>query len=281
MPIDPRLTGYLDAWDLTDPQPVTVTATSRIYTVHHRGETAILKLLAPGETEEPVGALALQYFGGSGAVRLINSDGCAHLLEYAYGDDLTDLVRMCGDEEATRVIADVIRQMHGVNRPLPEQGLFGLDRWFRELFVKAAADRMAGIDSIYLKGAAVAERLLADQRDIRVLHGDIHHENIRWSPRGWLAFDPKGLVGERTYDCANIFCNPPISGVAHNETRLLNTAGILAEELKLDYQRLLDYAFAYACLSASWSFHRGGGEVAWALGVAEIAERHVISNSIR
>jgi streptomycin 6-kinase len=275
MPVDARLAGYLDAWDLRDPQPVTRTATSHIYMVKFQGEAAILKILAPGETEEPVGALALHYFDGCGVVRLLNSDDGAHLLEYAGGDDLTSLVKQGDDAGATRIIADVIRQMHGVNRPLAQQGLFGLNRWFRELFVKAAADRMAGIDSIYLKGAAEAERLLADPRDIRVLHGDIHHENIRQSPRGWLAFDPKGLVGERTYDCCNIFCNPPIPGVAHSETRLLETAGILAEELKIDRQRVLDYAFAYACLSASWSFHREGEEVDWALGVAEIAERYV------
>jgi streptomycin 6-kinase len=273
-PADARLAGYLEAWKLGDPQLVTSTATSRIYTVIHKGERVILKLLAPGETEEPVGALALRYFDGHGAVRLFNSDGGAHLLEYAGGDDLAGLVHRGDDEGATCIIADVIRELHSVGRPLPEQGLFSLDRWFRELFVKAAADRMAGIDSIYIKGAAITERLLADQRDIRVLHGDIHHGNIRQSPRGWLAFDPKGLVGERTYDCANTFCNPPIPGVVQNENRLLTTAGILAEELKLNYQRLLDYAFAYACLSASWSFHRGGEEVVWALGVAEIAEKY-------
>ncbi len=276
MPVDARLAGYLDAWNLSDPLPITSTVTSRIYTVRYQGATAILKILAPGETEEPVGAQALQYFNGNGSVRLFNTDTGAHLLEYAGGDDLTGMVMQGNDEGATRVIAGVIRQMQGVNQPLPERGLFGLDRWFRELFVKSAADRMAGIESIYCKGAAVAERLLTDQRDIRVLHGDIHHANIRQSPRGWLAFDPKGLVGERAYDCANTFCNPPGTDVVHNEARLLNTAGILAEELKLDYQRLLDYVFAYACLSASWSFHRNEVEIMeWMLGVARIAERHI------
>ncbi len=275
MPVDARLAGYLDAWKLGDPQPYTSTVTSRIYTVKYQGATAILKILAPGETEEPVGAQALQYFNGNGSVRLLNADTGAHLLEYAGGDDLTGMVMQGDDEGATRIIAGVIRELHSVTQPPSGQGLFGLNRWFRELFVKAAADRMAGIESIYMKGAAVAERLLADQRDIHVLHGDIHHGNIRKSPRGWLAFDPKGLVGERAYDCANTFCNPPGSDVAHSEARLLSTAGILAEELKIDPQLLLDYAFAYACLSASWSFHRGGEEVEWALGVAEIAGRHV------
>jgi streptomycin 6-kinase len=52
--------------------------------------------------------------------------------------------------------------------------------------------------------------MLADPREVRVLHGDIHHRNIRMSGRGWLSLDPKGLVGERTYDCASSLCNPTI-----------------------------------------------------------------------
>jgi streptomycin 6-kinase len=57
--------------------------------------------------------------------------------------------------------------------------------------------------------AETAADLLATQRDVVVLHGDMHHENIlKFSSRGWLAIDPKGLVGERGFDYANIFCKP-------------------------------------------------------------------------
>ncbi len=117
---------------------------------------------------------------------------------------------------------------------------------------KAAADSQAGITSIYVRSAALTARLLADQRDIRVLHGDIQHYNIRQSPRGWLAFDPKGLVGERTYDCANTLCNPVLPELVHNETRLLTNAAILADMLMLDPWRVLAFTYAYACLNASW-----------------------------
>ena len=55
----------------------------------------------------------------------------------------------------------------------------------------------------------VAAELLASPRDVTVLHGDIHHGNILdFGARGWLAVDPKGLVGERGLDYANLFCNP-------------------------------------------------------------------------
>ena len=171
----------------------------------------------------------------------------------------------------------MLKQLHSVDQDVPHNGLFILDRWFEALFNKAAADRQAGIESIYLRGASLAEQLLVDQREVCVLHGDIHHRNIKQSSRGWLAFDPKGLVGERTYDCANTLCNPFMPGIVHNETRLLTNAAILAEGLELELSRVLEFTFAYACLSASWEARAPGNEdaVQWALQVAEIIEPHI------
>jgi streptomycin 6-kinase len=271
-----KLDHYLAAWDLSDPQFLTQTATSHIYTVTQDGETAILKLLSPSETEEQTGALALRYFDGCGAVRLLRCDQGAQLLEYAAGDELITLVERGEDENATRVIGRVITQLHSVSQSAPRDGLFVLDRWFRDLFNQATADKKAGVESIYVRGASLAERLLADPREVRVLHGDLHHRNIRQSSRGWLAFDPKGVVGERTYDCANTLCNPPISEIVHNESRLLTNAAILADALGIDLSRLLAFTYAYACLSASWSLRIGADDmVKWALDVAVIIEPHL------
>jgi streptomycin 6-kinase len=51
--------------------------------------------------------------------------------------------------------------------------------------------------------------LLAEPREVGVLHGDLHHGNVLdFGVRGWLAIDPKGLLGERGFDFANIFTNP-------------------------------------------------------------------------
>lgn len=120
------------------------------------------------------------------------------------------------------------------------------------------------------------DHYLADPRDVRVLNGDIHHGNICQFPRGWLPFDPKGLVGERTNDLANKLCYPPITVFVHNETRLLTNAGILADMLEIDLQRVLEFTFAYACLSASWSLNRDEEKMAkWALGVARIVKPHI------
>lgn len=271
-----RLNHYLTAWNLSTPQLLTQTVTSHIFTVIHGAETVILKLLSSSETDEQRGALALRYFDGHGAVRLLRHDNGAQLIEFASGDELVKLVERGEDATATRIIAQVIQQLHSVPQDRPYDGLVTLDRWFDELFSKAASDRQAGFESIYVRAAPLAEKLLADSREIRVLHGDIHHYNIRQSPRGWLAFDPKGVVGERTYDCANTLCNPVISELVHNETRLLNNAAILADTLKIDLPRLLAFTYAYACLNASWHVQLNNDEIVqWFLKVAVIIEPHL------
>jgi len=271
-----NLSHYLAAWELANPRLLTLTRTGSLYTVSHGAETVILKLLARSETEEQRAALALRYFDSHGAVRLLRNDDTAQLMEYAAGDVLATLVEQGEDESATRIIAEVIARLHAARPTAPPPGLLPLERWFEALFVQAAADRSAGHASIFVRGAAVAERLLADPRDVRVLHGDVQHYNIRQSPRGWLAFDPKGLLGERTYDCANALCNPGLPKLVHDETRLLSQAALLAELLALDLRRVLAFTYAWACLNASFWLPLGGGDIVqWFLKVAEIIEPHL------
>lgn len=275
-----KLKYYLASWNLSNPQFLTQTMTSHIYTVTYETETVILKLLSPSETDEQRGAVALRCFDGYGAVRLLRYDEGAQLMEYAAGDELVTVVERGEDENATRIIAQVIQQLHSVPQNIPHDGLFLLERWFEALFNKAASDRQMNIDSIYVRSASLAERLLVDQREVRVLHGDIHHRNIRQTSRGWLTFDPKGLIGERTYDCANTLCNPVMPELVHNETRLLTNAAILADTLAIDLSRVLAFTYAYACLNASWWLPRIDTKVAedivqWHLKIAMLVEPHV------
>jgi streptomycin 6-kinase len=271
------LERYLTQWNLSHPEPLAQTVTSHIYTVTDDHTRVVLKILTPYGVEERMGALALRHFDGHGAVRLLRSDDDGQLLEYADGENLTGLVINHQDEAATEIIAEVINALHG-NEAAPPEGITTLQRWFRALFVQAEQDRKKGLDTILVRAASIAERVLAQPHEPRVLHGDIHHENIRQSPRGWLAFDPKGLYGERTYDLANTLCNPAsLDGlVIGDEARILRNAGILAQKCGIERSRVLMFLFLYACLSASWTLEEAatGWEVADILHIAEIAERH-------
>lgn len=272
-----QLDLYLNTWSLTEPEHLAETPTSQVFTVLHQGERVILKLLTPiGVEDEQNGAIALHLWDGHGAVRLIRQSTDAHLLEYASGEEVTALVHRGEDEQAAIIIAGVLNQLHAASpAEIPAQ-ITPLTVRFRRLFAYANTDPLLG------HGAQIARTLLADPRDVVLLHGDMHHANIRQHPRrGWLAFDPKGVSGERTYDCANTLCNPPSAvELVHNEGRLLKIAGILAQQMALEESRVLAYTFAYACLSASWSLDIGHeAEAEYAFKVARIIEPHLGGNT--
>jgi streptomycin 6-kinase len=68
-----------------------------------------------------------------------------------------------------------------------------LAQWFEALLSGAASQV-----GIFVHCASTARELLSAPRDVRVLHGDIHHGNVLdFGSLGWLAIDPKGLYGER------------------------------------------------------------------------------------
>jgi streptomycin 6-kinase len=253
------LNHYLAIWNLSHPELLAETPTSHVYTVMTDGTRVVLKLLTDTGVEERSGAAALRHFNGHGAVRLLRSDENAHLLEYAEGQDLIPLVKQGQDERATEIIADVLNELHAAPLDSPPDGLTPLRRWFRSLFKKADDDRANGEASVYVRAAPIAQALLSNPGPSYVLHGDIHHENIRHSAaRGWLALDPKGLFGERTYDAANTLCNPiGMPERVENEARLLKTAEILSQKLGIERSRILAFAFAYACLSAAWFLEDG------------------------
>jgi streptomycin 6-kinase len=273
------LNEYVQLWNLHDPQVLARSPRADVYRAFRNGEKVVLKVLTPiGVEDESDGLLALRYFDGHGAVRLLAQDERAHLLEYAGDEELAQMVVRGDDLAAAVAIGGVLNKLHCPQPDVPVPPLRTLQQRFASLFRRAAQEEAAGVESIYVRGARVAQHLLATPQDTCVLHGDIQHHNIRRHPvRGWLAYDPKGLYGERLYDTANALCNPATApDQVLSEARLLQVSQVLAETMEVDVGRLRAFVFAFACLSASWPDKPEGSEIQqWFLTVARNAERHV------
>jgi streptomycin 6-kinase len=124
--------------------------------------------------------------------------------------------------------------------------------WFAAL--EPAAVRHGGI---LVQSAAVARALLPDQREIVPLHGDVHHDNVLdFGPRGWLAIDPKRLIGDRCFDYANILENPD-HAIASDPQRFAVRIAVLAREAGLEREHLLRWSLAWSGLSAAWLLDDG------------------------
>jgi streptomycin 6-kinase len=218
-----------------------------------------------GHAEEQRGAALMQWWGGDGAARVLALDGPAVLLERASGPrSLIAMAGTEGDDEASQLICAVAARLHAP-RSQPPPILVPLGGWFQELWPAAA--RAGGV---LAQAAAVARALLPEQREISVLHGDLHHGNVLdFGERDWLAIDPKGLIGDRAYDFANIFCNPN-RVIATSPGRLARQLAIVADATGIEAPRLLQWIVAYAGLSAAWSL-ADGSDPGTALVVAGIA----------
>lgn len=248
--------SFPDRWKIADPVLIADTFSSLIWKVHlDDGTLAVIKDLKPIKDieDELRGAHLLEWRRGHGAVHLLDRDGNRMLLEYAGERHLSDDLAADGDRAATEIAAEVMARLHEPSsHPVPGD-LQPLRERFDSLFAKAAADREAGRNSPYVEAAVIAEWLLANQRDVRPLHGDLHHENIMHGPRGWLTIDPKGVLGDTCFDAANLFYNPlERTDLCLDPERIAFMAETFARTLGRNVPAILDHAIAYGCLSAAW-----------------------------
>jgi streptomycin 6-kinase len=198
----------------------------------------------------------LDAFGGRGVVRVYEYTAGAALLERAVpGQPLSELSLTGRDDEATEALADVIGRMspsHSASCPTVEDWTVSFDRYIATGAGEIPSPLVAEARPLYAA-------LCASQTRPRLLHGDLQHYNILFDAgRGWLAIDPKGVVGEieceigpalrNPFERPDVFANPVVI-----EKRLAS----LASRLHLDPARALGWTFALAVLSAIWDVEDG------------------------
>ena len=258
---------WLNRWELVpDGEPFeTRYAKNWLIPVRRNGQAAILKITTADH--EIAGGALMAWLAGDGAARVLEREGGALLLERLPATrSLADMARAGGDDEASRIICAVGDKLHAPRPGPPPETLIPLARWFRALAPAAAAH--GGVFGVSL---AAAQALMAEPRDVVVLHGDLHHENvIDGGERGWLIIDPKGLLGERAYEYATTLCNPD-AALALKPGRLARQIDVIADAARLDPRRLLHWTLAHAAISAAWCV-TDGFDPAPALALAEIAQ---------
>lgn len=245
-----RLASQAATWGMSVDRTV-VTASSLLAYGRRGGQPVVLKVVRAAE-ERGFGAL-LARFGGHGTVRaLAHSPGAALLERIEPGTPLATLSLSGEDEEAARILADVIAAMQEANAPA--DGVPNVARWraafsaYREGgdtrfpgdLVREAADRYAA--------------LCATQGRIRLLHGDLHHHNVlRDSRRGWLAIDPKGVAGELEYELGAALRNPAEAADRFATPKVIERRIQRFEaRLPVDVGRVREWAFSQAVLAAIW-----------------------------
>ena len=169
------------------------------------GEPAALKATFDGDDESEHEGLALQRWGGDGAVRLLRADPRrrALLLERLHVQDLED----SWDVEACEVVAGLYPRLHVLALPQLRTVSSYVEGW---------ADDLRSLGRDHPLPRRLVEQCLSLTRDLltdppagaRTVHGDLHYANVLAGEREpWLAIDPKPMAGDPHYEPAPMLWN--------------------------------------------------------------------------
>ncbi|NSX90403.1 aminoglycoside phosphotransferase family protein [Agrobacterium tumefaciens] len=252
------------SWNIEAARQIADTPAGVVYEVTlGDGSLAVAKVLKKKVLKDSLrGADFIEWRAGIGCVELLERSDDILLMEHAGTETLRDVLFRDGDDDATtEIAADVLLKYHQPSQQPPPSSLLTLPLYFESLFRKAEQDRTDGVDSPYVEAATLAQELIGQQRNVKPLHGDLHHENVMRGERGWIIIDPAGLIGDAALDVANMFSNPlDRFDLTRSEARIASMAAIFAKALQRDERLLLQYAFAYGCLSAAWHEEDGNAE---------------------
>jgi streptomycin 6-kinase len=232
------------------------TPSSLIAYGHRDGQPVVLKVVKVPNDERHSGAV-LEAFAGRGMARVLqHTDGAMLLERLQPGTSLVEVVRRDGDDAATTILASVIRAMAPVTPPVTAPTVadwaLGFARYRASCDTQIATRLVDKAERLYLD-------LCASQRIVRLLHGDLQHYNVLLDQnRGWLAIDPKGVIGEVEYEVGASMRNPvDMPDVFANAEVITRRLDRFCSDLRLDRRRARAWSFAQAVLSAIWGVEDG------------------------
>lgn len=256
-----RIQEYARAWSVAVEEPFE-TETSVIAFGVRRDQPVVLKVIRQPGDEWCAGEI-LAAFAANGSVPVYEQAPGAVLMERLRpGDSLAELALNRCDQQATDILAGVMGRMSAHSSTSQLELLNDcptVHDWARGFERHLTSGNEQIPRSLVLAGQRTYLDLCASQRQPRLLHGDLQHYNVLFdSDRGWLAIDPKGVIGELEYEIGAALRNPSehpelFISRATIERRL----GQFTDKLNLDYERTLRWAFAQAVLSAIWLIEDG------------------------
>lgn len=244
-------------WDLvwTNETPYRTRHSHIRFATRHHVPVAV-KWLYPTSDAQNAEA-ALLHFQGNGIVTLLDSIPGILLLERIIpGDTLASQTGLQEDTRTTQIIANTMTILHRQQAAPTTYAYPSVEDLCLRVQTANAANALPRENvarAIELSGhlnTTIKERVL--------LHGDLHHGNlIRDFTRGWVAIDPKGIVGEPAFEAAPLFYNPLGAPWICDKTVISDRLHIVASVTGLDIGRLQDWAYVGAILSALWSVEDG------------------------
>ena len=212
------------------------------------GETVVLKVQWPHE-ECRYEVDALKLWDGDGAVNLLESNQKHHAMLLEHCDPGTHLSNNDADDPIGVMIDLLPRLWKRTDGPFKRLRQEARD-WQCSLYSEWEASGRACERSLIDAAYGIMNELSDSQGEQVLVHQDLHGDNVLASSRdGWLAIDPKPLIGEREFALS-----PIIRSFEFGETKkdVIYRLDRLTSELSLNRERARGWAIAQS--------------IAWGLG---------------
>jgi len=218
--------------------------------VFENGSKAILKLGLPGKEFQSEIA-ALKAYNGSGFCKLLDAEPekGVMLLEYIEPGAYLNTVQ---DEIAkATVTANLIKSMTGLN-PSPSNPFQTAGDLYNDLLSLHNRFGNTAIPEYLFKSAVSAYKTIeSNPYQQRLLHGDLHQENILSAQDGeWKAIDPKGIISETGFELIPFLINDLES--KDITATISGRIEVFSNLLKIDRERIIQWGIFRSVLSAYW-----------------------------
>src|SRR5262245_24595375 len=200
-----RVEERISAWRIVV-ERTAETETSVLAFGRRDADPVVLKVVKNQGDEWRSGEI-LDAFDGKGVVRVHDYVEGGLLLERLRpGSSLASLALNGDDDRATGILTEVLAKMSprtpGAAVPTVQDWAQGFERHAASGDAQIPRDLLLAAQRLY-------SELCGSQTRPRLLHGDLHHYNVLFdSHRGWLAIDPKGVIGELEYEVGAALRNP-------------------------------------------------------------------------
>ncbi|MFD5069499.1 aminoglycoside phosphotransferase family protein [Streptomyces sp. NPDC058369] len=257
--------SMLERWDLERDGPARAGEASLVLPVlRPDGTPAALRLQMPRQ-ETTAALIGLRTWNGNGTVRLLDHDPMSSSMLLERLDGARTLASINDDDLAMGTLAELHARLVAVPAP---RGLRHLGDITSEMLDQAprAITRPADpTDRALLRDWASAVTELAGEPGDRMLHWDLHYDNVLAAQREpWIAIDPEPLAGDPGFDLWPALNSRWDDVVAKgNTSRIVRRRfDLLTEVLGLDRARATGWTLRRLLQNALWDIDDGETRIA-------------------
>ncbi|MFC8800976.1 aminoglycoside phosphotransferase family protein [Promicromonospora sp. NPDC057138] len=266
----------LDRWELNRDGAAAAGEASLVLPVlGGDGTRAVLKLQLP-RAETTAALVGLRTWNGRGMVRLLDDDPASGTMLLERLDGARTLASVEDDDTAIRILAELLARLVSVEAPPGLRSLGDVATAMLERVTEAVTALTDPVDRQVLRGWAAVVAELAGEPGDRMLHWDLHYDNILAGEREpWLAIDPEPLAGDPGFDLWPALDSRWDDVVARDPSRVVRRRfDLLTEVLGLDRARATGWTLGRLLQNALWDIEDG----ATVLAPASVAMAEALLN---